>query len=76
MLFTDDEIVINQTRKAMNENLKLWRGPLSLAGKRLVDLRQFVECKFSVSKIEEVEMVKIENKLVPGCNNSAAYKLW
>ena len=54
------------------KNWNFEEGPLSQAGKRLVDLRQFVECKFSVSKSEEVEMVKIENKLVPGCDNSAA----
>lgn len=71
MLFTDDEILINQTRKTMNEDLELWRRAFESSGKKISwSNTKVVECKFSVSNSEEVEMVKIENKL--GSDNSAA----
>jgi len=52
MLFTDDIVLVNETRAGVNTKLELWRQTLESRGFRLIRAKtEHIECKFSKQKI-------------------------
>ncbi|MES8240490.1 reverse transcriptase domain-containing protein, partial [Cutibacterium acnes] len=66
MLFTDDVVLIDETREGVNAKLELWRGVLELKGFRISRTKtEYMECKFSQNRSRNEGVVKIDNQDIP-----------
>ncbi|XP_060216871.1 uncharacterized protein LOC132644299 [Lycium barbarum] len=70
MLFTDDIVLIDETRSGVNARLEVWREALESKGFKLsMTKTKYLECKFS-NVMSEAEMeVKIEALVIPKRDN-------
>ncbi|KAF3635814.1 putative pre-mRNA-processing factor 6-like [Capsicum annuum] len=61
MLFEDDVVLIDETRRGVNDKLEVWRQTLESKGFRLSRSKtEYLECKFSDLRQEEEVMVRLD----------------
>ncbi|XP_070045979.1 uncharacterized protein [Nicotiana tomentosiformis] len=66
MLFTDDIILIDETRGGVNERLKVWRHTLESKGFKLSRTKiEYLECKFSSATQVMDEDVRLDSQVIP-----------
>ena len=66
MLFTDDIVLIDETREGVNTRLEWWRDTLEVKRFRLIRPKtEYLHCKFSVSEVGVASEVAIEGAAIP-----------
>ena len=66
MLFSDDVVLIDETREGVNAKLELWRGVLESNGFRISWTKtEYMECKFSQNRSRNEGVVRIDNQDIP-----------
>nr|XP_016501808.1 PREDICTED: uncharacterized protein LOC107820102 [Nicotiana tabacum] len=66
MLFTDDIVLIDETRGIINARLEVWRQTLESKGFKLSRSKtEYLECKFSQERHEEEVEVNIDTQVIP-----------
>ncbi|XP_019248596.1 PREDICTED: uncharacterized protein LOC109227859 [Nicotiana attenuata] len=69
MLFVDDIVLIDDTRRGVNARLEVWRQMLESKGFKMSRWKtEYLECKFSDERHEEVEL-KIDTQVIPTRDN-------
>ncbi len=59
MLFTDDVVLIDETRGGVNDKLEVWRQTLESKGFRLSRSKtEYLECKFNGSREQDEVVVR------------------
>jgi hypothetical protein len=65
MLFTDDVILVNESRTVVDQKLELWRQTLKAKGFRLSRSKtEYMKCDFSATMQEE-EDARLDGQVVP-----------
>ncbi|PHT39805.1 hypothetical protein CQW23_18659 [Capsicum baccatum] len=65
MLFADDIVLIDETRRGVNDKLEVWRQTLESKGFRLSRSKtEYLECKFNDVRLEDEVVVKLESQVV------------
>ena len=65
MLFTDDVVLVDESRTGVNQKLELWRETLESKGFRLSRTKtKYMRCDFGTTTQEE-EDVSLEGQVVP-----------
>ncbi|KAF3651997.1 Ataxin-3 -like protein [Capsicum annuum] len=64
ILFADDVVLIDESRRGVNDKLEVWRQILEAKGFRLsrTKTEEYLECKFSDSRKEHEVVVKLESQ--------------
>ena len=63
MLFTDDIVLLDETRAGVNAKLELWRQTLESRGFRLSRTKiKYIECKFSKQEIRGYSIVTLDGQ--------------
>ena len=66
MLFTDDIVLIDETRAGANAKLELWRQTLESRDFRLSRAKtEYMECKFSEQEIRDYSIVTLDGQEIP-----------
>ncbi|XP_070036590.1 uncharacterized protein [Nicotiana tomentosiformis] len=66
MLFADDIVFIDETRRAVNARLEVWRQALESKGFKLNRTKtEYLECKFSVGAHESHVDLKLYIQVIP-----------
>ncbi|XP_070014541.1 uncharacterized protein [Nicotiana sylvestris] len=66
MLFADDIVLIDETRRSINERLEVWRQTLESKGFRLSRMKtEYLECKFGDEVTDEGVEVWLESQVIP-----------
>nr|XP_033513583.1 uncharacterized protein LOC117278248 [Nicotiana tomentosiformis] len=66
MLFTDDIVLIDETRSDVNERLMVWRQALESKGFKLSRTKtKYLECKFSAKTREAGMDVRLGSQVIP-----------
>jgi hypothetical protein len=65
MLFTDDVVLVDESRTEVDQKLELWRRTLETKGFRLSRSKtEYMKCDFSATKQEEGD-VRLDGQVVP-----------
>ncbi|KAL4180816.1 hypothetical protein AMTRI_Chr12g268000 [Amborella trichopoda] len=65
MLFTDDVVLIDETRNGVNTKLELWRDDLESKGFKISWIKtKYMKCKFSDNRSRDKEVVNIDSQKV------------
>ncbi|KAF3674093.1 putative serine/threonine-protein kinase receptor [Capsicum annuum] len=65
LLFADDVVLIDESRRGVNEKLEIWRRTLESKGFKLSRTKtEYLECKFSDSRREDETIVQLESQVV------------
>ncbi|KAM3395225.1 hypothetical protein P3S68_004230 [Capsicum galapagoense] len=65
MLFADDVVLIDESRRGVNDKLEVWRQTLESKGFRLSRTKtEYLECKFSDLRQEDNVVVQLESQSV------------
>ena len=65
MLFTDDVVLVDESRTGVNQKLKLWRETLESKGFGLSRTKtEYMRCDFGTTTWEE-EDISLEDQVVP-----------
>ncbi|XP_047254608.1 uncharacterized protein LOC107843456 isoform X1 [Capsicum annuum] len=65
MLFADDVVLIDESRRGVNDKLEVWRQTLESKGFRLSRTKtEYLECKFSDLRQEDNVVVQLESQAV------------
>ncbi|KAF3654976.1 Tropinone reductase -like protein [Capsicum annuum] len=63
MLFADDVVLIDESRRGVNDKLEVWRQTLETKGFKLSRTKtEYLECKFSDRRQEDEVVVKLESQ--------------
>jgi hypothetical protein len=63
MLFADDIVSINKTRRAVNVKLEIWRDNLDSKGFRLSSTKTtYMQCKFSKRRNKDKRVVRLDSE--------------
>ncbi|KAF3651783.1 hypothetical protein FXO37_17841 [Capsicum annuum] len=63
MFFADDLVLIDESRRGVNDKLEVWRQTLETKGFRLSRTKtEYLECKFSDTRQEDEVVVKLESQ--------------
>ncbi|KAF3650426.1 Mitochondrial arginine transporter BAC1 [Capsicum annuum] len=63
MLFADDVVLIDESRRGVNNKLEIWRQTLESKGFRLSRTKiEYLDCKFSDARQEDEGVVKLESQ--------------
>ena len=72
MLFSDDIVVVDETRAGVNAKLELWRQTLESRGFGLSRAKtEYVECKFSKQRTRDYSIVTLDRQ---GISMSSHFK--
>ncbi|XP_070042174.1 uncharacterized protein [Nicotiana tomentosiformis] len=70
MLFTDDIVLIDESRTSVNKRLEVWRQALESKGFKLSrTVMEYMECKFSTEPREVGVEVRLESQVIPSSGN-------
>ncbi|XP_070009937.1 secreted RxLR effector protein 78-like [Nicotiana sylvestris] len=70
MLFTDDIVLIDESRTGINERLEVWRHTLESKGFKLSRTKtEYLECFFSTESGEVGVDVRLESQVIPSRGN-------
>ncbi|KAM3340130.1 hypothetical protein P3S68_030000 [Capsicum galapagoense] len=65
MLFADDVVLIDETRRGVNDKLEVWRQTLESKGFRLSRSKiEYLECKFNDVRQENEVVVRLDSQVV------------
>jgi hypothetical protein len=65
MLFTDDMILVDESKMGVDQKLELWRRTLEAKGFRLsMSKTEYIKCDFSATTQEEGD-VRLDGQVVP-----------
>jgi hypothetical protein len=65
MLFTDDVVLVNDSRTGVDQKFKLWRQTLKAKGFRLSRFKtEYIKCDFSATTQEEWD-VRLDGQVIP-----------
>ncbi|XP_070022595.1 uncharacterized protein [Nicotiana sylvestris] len=66
MLFADDIVLINKTRRGVNERLEVWRHALESKGFRMSRTKtEYLECKFGAKPTKAGVEVRLDSQVIP-----------
>ncbi|XP_070004287.1 uncharacterized protein [Nicotiana sylvestris] len=66
MLFADDIVLIDETRRGVNKRLEVWRHALESKGFRLSRTKtEYLECKFGAELTEAGVEVRLDSQVIP-----------
>ncbi|XP_075093167.1 uncharacterized protein LOC142177455 [Nicotiana tabacum] len=66
MLFADDIVLIDETRRGVSERLEVWRHTLESKGFRLSRTKtEYLECKFGAEPTEAGVEVRLDSQVIP-----------
>ncbi|XP_019235788.1 PREDICTED: uncharacterized protein LOC109216109 [Nicotiana attenuata] len=66
MLFTDDIILIDETRDGIKERMEVWRHALESKDSKLSRTKtEYLECKFSAKPRKASVEVRLESQVIP-----------
>ncbi|XP_070015684.1 uncharacterized protein [Nicotiana sylvestris] len=66
MLFADDIVLIDETRRDVNERLEVWRQGFESKGFRLTRMKtEYLECKFGAEPTDARVEVRLDSQVIP-----------